>query len=386
MEQNMLVLKDLSGILTALQLENPNNLVLLDAKKLDQVSAAGVGISPRLVAGLPPDTNCLFYNLGSSAGTGTITRVLAQSCLPAQSIKLVFNEAGNWKVQETTLADLGSEQGREVPIAVFLPARESDLSFETFQQVVARLRAPDGCPWDREQTHLSLRPHLLEEAYETLEAIDKADPASLQEELGDLLLQIVLNAQIASENGDFRMEDILAGINHKIIHRHPHVFKDTQLEGVEGVLKNWEKLKEAERLTNGVDEEKGMLDGAPRSLPALSLAQEYQDRAARVGFDWPSIAPVLHKVHEELSEVEEASNEEELTRELGDLLFAVVNLVRWHKVDAESALRGMNRRFAQRFKYIEQQARKKGCKLSEMTLEEMDRFWEEAKSLEDQSK
>jgi len=126
-----------------------------------------------------------------------------------------------------------------------------------------------------------------------------------------------------------------------------------------------------------------MLDGAPRSLPALSLAQEYQDRAARVGFDWPSIAPVLQKVHEELSEVEEAANEEELTRELGDLLFAVVNLVRWHKVDAESALRGMNRRFAQRFKYIEQQARKNRQKLSEMTLEEMDRFWEEAKSLED---
>ena len=383
MEQNKLVLKNLSEILAALQLEDPENLVLLDAKKLDQVSAAGVGIGPRLVAGFPADTNCLFYNLGSSTGTGTIARVLAQSCRPAQSIKLVFLNGGNWLVQETTLADLGSEQGGELPTAVFLPARESDLSFETFQQVVARLRAPDGCPWDREQTHLSLRPHLLEEAYETLEAIDQADSESLQEELGDLLLQIVLNAQIASENGDFCMEDILAGINRKIIHRHPHVFKDTQLEGVEGVLKNWEKLKEAERRTNGVDEEKGMLDGAPRSLPALSLAQEYQDRAARVGFDWPSIAPVLQKVHEELSEVEEAANEEELTRELGDLLFAVVNLVRWHKVDAESALRGMNRRFAQRFKYIEQQARKNRQKLSEMTLEEMDRFWEEAKSLED---
>jgi len=249
--------------------------------------------------------------------------------------------------------------------------------------VVARLRAPDGCPWDREQTHLSLRPHLLEEAHEALEAIDQEDPASLREELGDLLLQIVLNAQIASENGEFNMADVLEGINRKIIHRHPHVFKDTQLDGVEGVLKNWEILKEAERKENGVDEEKGLLDGAPRSLPALSLAQEYQDRAARVGFDWPSIDPVLQKVHEELGEVDQASNEEELTHELGDLLFAVVNLVRWHKIDAESALRGMNRRFAKRFKYIEQQARKNGQKLSEMSLEEMDRFWEEAKSLED---
>lgn len=385
MEQNKLVLKNLSGILAALQLEDPTNLVLLDALRLDQVSAAGVAIGPRLVAGLPPDTNCLFFNLGSSDAPGIIGRVMAQSCPPEQPIRLVFQEPANWKVQETTLAALGSWQDRGSPFAVFLPARESDLSFETFQQVVARLRAPDGCPWDREQTHLSLRPHLLEEAYETLEAIDQADPASLQEELGDLLLQIVLNAQIASENGDFRMEDILAGINRKIIHRHPHVFKDTELEGVEGVLKNWEKLKEEERRTNGVEEEKGMLDGAPRSLPALSLAQEYQDRAARVGFDWPTINPVLQKVHEELREVEEASNEEELSRELGDLLFAVVNLVRWYKVDAESALRGMNRRFAQRFKYIEHQARMNGRKLSEMTLEEMDRFWEEAKSLEDQS-
>ncbi len=383
MEQNKLVLKNLSGILAALNLEDPENLVLLDSNRLDRVSAAGVGIGPRLVAGLPPDTNCLFFNLGSSAGPKTIARVLAQSYPPAQSIRFVFNEGGNWKVQETTLADMGSEQGGDAIIAVFLPARESDLSFETFQQVVARLRAPDGCPWDREQTHLSLRPHLLEEAYETLEAIDQADPASLREELGDLLLQIVLNAQIASENGDFTMADVLEGINRKIIHRHPHVFKDTQLEGVEGVLKNWEKLKEDERKQNGVDDEKGLLDGAPRSLPALILAQEYQDRAARVGFDWPSIEPVIQKVHEELLEVEQALNEEELTRELGDLLFAVVNLIRWHKVDAESALRGMNRRFAKRFKYIEQQARKKGRKLSEMTLEEMDRFWEEAKSLED---
>ncbi len=298
-------------------------------------------------------------------------------------LSLVFEDNENWDVRSANLADLDSCQGEETPVAVFLPARESELSFETFQQVVARLRAPDGCPWDREQTHLSLRPHLLEEAYEALEAIDQKDAASLREELGDLLLQIVLNAQIASENGDFTMGEVLEGINRKIIHRHPHVFKDTQLDGVEGVLKNWEKLKEDERKQNGVDEEKGLLDGAPRSIPALSLAQEYQDRAARVGFDWPSIVPVIEKVHEELLEVEQAENEEELTRELGDLLFAVVNLVRWHKVDAESALRAMNRKFARRFKYIEQQARKDGRKLSEMSLEEMDRFWEEAKTLEE---
>ena len=155
------------------------------------------------------------------------------------------------------------------------------------------------------------------------------------------------------------------------------------MDGVEGVLKNWEKLKEAEREEKGVIKEKGLLDGAPKSLPALSLAQEYQDRAARVGFDWPDIEPVIAKVHEELEEVKNAKGDEELMGELGDLLFAVVNLVRWHKVDAESALRVMNRRFAKRFKHIETQARKDRRKLSEMTLEEMDHFWEEAKRLEE---
>jgi tetrapyrrole methylase family protein/MazG family protein len=380
---NNLVPENLTRILAALQVETLANLVLLDVGRLDNLEAAGVEIGPRLVAGFPPDANILFTNIEKGEGLQIISRAMAQSCPPGQIVKVLCEDSGRWNVQDSPFADLATLPSDVTPIAVFLPARVSDLSFETFQQVVARLRAPDGCPWDREQTHLSLRPHLLEEAHEALEAIDQEDPASLREELGDLLLQIVLNAQIASENGEFSMADVLEGINRKIIHRHPHVFKDTQLDGVEGVLKNWEKLKEAERKENGVDEEKGLLDGAPRSLPALSLAQEYQDRAARVGFDWPSIDPVLQKVHEELGEVDQASNEEELTHELGDLLFAVVNLVRWHKIDAESALRGMNRRFAKRFKFIEQQARKNGLKLSEMSLEEMDRFWEEAKSLED---
>jgi len=228
MEQNKLVLKNLSEILAALQLKDPNNLVLLDANRLDQVCAAGVGIGPRLVAGFPADTNCLFYNLGSSAGTGTIARVLAQSCPPAQSIKLVFLNGGNLKVQETTLADLGSKQGGELPIAVFLPARESDLSFETFQQVVARLRAPDGCPWDREQTYLSLRPHLLEEAYETLEAIDQADPESLHRlkqcqpsrDHVQLLETTVLNLSSSSRDATERHQHLLCMLSSQLF---PHL-------------------------------------------------------------------------------------------------------------------------------------------------------------------
>jgi tetrapyrrole methylase family protein/MazG family protein len=254
---------------------------------------------------------------------------------------------------------------------------------ESFQEVVARLRAPDGCPWDREQTHLSLRKYLLEETYEALQALDAQDPEALREELGDLMLQIVLHAQIAAEDGEFTLADILRGINQKIVRRHPHVFGEVKVTGVEGVLVNWQKLKDQERVENGVNAAKGMLDGVPAILPALSQAQELQDRAARVGFDWSDIDPVIAKVFEELEEVRVAATAEDRWAELGDLLFAVVNLVRWHKVDAESALRGTNSKFRRRFAYIEEQARAAGRSLSDMTLAEMDVWWEEAKKLED---
>jgi tetrapyrrole methylase family protein/MazG family protein len=200
----------------------------------------------------------------------------------------------------------------------------------------------------------------------------------MAEEFGDLLLQIVLNAQIGMEEGEFGMADILKGIYDKIIRRHPHVFGDVQVDGVGGVLKNWEKLKEKERAGNG-EKEKGLLDGVPLALPALSQAQEIQDRAARVGFDWPEIEGVLDKITEEIQEVREVANEAELTAELGDLLFALVNLSRWKKIDAESALRGTNIRFKKRFSYVEQGARKQSRKLSEMTIEEMEALWQEAK-------
>jgi tetrapyrrole methylase family protein/MazG family protein len=267
------------------------------------------------------------------------------------------------------------------PAIVYLPALDKGDSFEDFADVVARLRAPDGCPWDRKQTHLSLRPYLLEETYEALAALDLENPAGLAEELGDLLLQILLHAQIGAELETFNMRQVIRHVHDKIVRRHPHVFSGWVVNGVSEVLQNWEALKAEERQEKGEAEEKGLLDSVPPALPALSQAQQVQDRAARVGFDWHEITPVWDKVYEELEEIRQAPDEESRAGELGDLLFAVVNLVRWHGVDAESALRESDARFRRRFKYIETKARQQGRRLAEMTLEEMDIWWEEAKKL-----
>jgi tetrapyrrole methylase family protein/MazG family protein len=191
-------------------------------------------------------------------------------------------------------------------------------------------------------------------------------------------LQIVLNAQIASEDSEFNMADVLKGIYDKIIRRHPHVFGEVTLDGVQGVLKNWEKLKADER-ANSHEPEKGLLDGVPLALPALSQAQEYQDRAARVGFDWKEVSGVLDKIVEEIQEIRGVTNTEELIAEMGDLFFALVNLARWKKVDAESALREASIRFKKRFAHVEQGAKKQDRKLAEMSIDEMEALWQEAK-------
>ena len=268
-------------------------------------------------------------------------------------------------------------------ITIFIPPCTPDASLESFMQVIARLRAPDGCPWDRKQTHTSLRPYLLEETYEALEQLDNNDMEGLKEELGDLLLQIALHSQIASENNAFTITQVLQQINRKIVSRHPHVFGTVNVKDDRDVVQNWEKLKELERSANGKEENNGLLDGIPQILPALAQAQSIQERAARVGFHWPEIEPVLAKVLEEMREVSEARDERARAQELGDVLFAVVNLVRWYKVDAESALRYTNKKFRRRFAYIESAAKKVGRELQKMTLQEMDTLWEESKELDE---
>jgi tetrapyrrole methylase family protein/MazG family protein len=264
---------------------------------------------------------------------------------------------------------------------LYIPPLSVPSSLERFQETIAHLRAPDGCPWDREQTHESLRMHLLEESYEVLHAIDTGNLPALKEELGDLLLQIVLHAQIATEASEFTMADVIAGINTKIIRRHPHVFAEMDLKDVEQVLVNWEKLKAEEREEEGT--ERGILSGVPQGLPALAQAHEIQSRVARVGFDWPEVDGVLAKIQEELDEVDEAMDPVSQTGEIGDLLFAVVNYARWLEVDPETALRDANRRFRTRFALLEKNAAVLERKLSEMTLEEMDSLWEAAKENQD---
>lgn len=251
---------------------------------------------------------------------------------------------------------------------------------------MARLRAPGGCPWDREQTHRSLRPYLLEEAYEALEAIDRGSPEELREELGDLLLQVVFHAQMAAEAGAFTIEDVVASLVDKLIRRHPHVFGDTQVGGAREVLANWEVIKAQERTEGRHGKEPGpraesALSALPRTLPALALAQRIQEQAARVGFAWPDLGAALQKVREELAELEAAarSQGEGASGELGDLLFAVATVPRYLHLDGEQALREACAAFRDRFGRLEARARAEGRSLNEYTPAEQLALWRAAR-------
>jgi tetrapyrrole methylase family protein/MazG family protein len=265
--------------------------------------------------------------------------------------------------------------------SLYLPPLPPVSSFEGFQETVAHLRAPDGCPWDRKQTHRSLRKNLLEESYEVLAAIDADDIEGLREELGDLLLQIVLHTQIAIDEGEFRMGDLIAGIDAKIKRRHPHVWGTTEVEDAEQVTHNWEAIKRAERAAKG-KARASALDGIPAAMPALAQADAYLSRVQHLGFRWPEYGDVVAKVREELEEVAAAQADDERQAEVGDLLLAMVNLARSLGVEPESALREANRRFARRFHHLEEAARRRGVAVDALSIEEMLRLWDEAKAQE----
>jgi tetrapyrrole methylase family protein / MazG family protein len=249
--------------------------------------------------------------------------------------------------------------------------------------ISARLRAPDGCPWDRKQTHASLRPFVLEEAYETVDAIERGGAADLAEELGDLFLQVVLHAQLAAEEGTFDLVDVYRTLGAKIVRRHPHVFGDVEANSAEQVLRNWEAIKVAERTDAG--REPSAFAGIARALPALPASREIQERASSMGWDWEAVKGVWEKVREELEElhaVGEAGGDEgrdARLHELGDLLFAIVNLARWMKLDPEEALRAANRRWIERYGRVEALATRRGVNLDELDLAAKDELWDAVK-------
>lgn len=255
---------------------------------------------------------------------------------------------------------------------------EGDLrQFQTLVEIVARLRAPGGCPWDREQTHASLKRNLLEEAYEVLEAIDLGDAGALSEELGDMLVQVAFHAQIAREAGEFDLDDVIGEVNRKLVRRHPHVFGGVPVADAREVERNWERLKEAERGPELA--RKSPADGIPGSLPALTYAQLMQDRVGRDGFEWEDLSGVLDKIVEEAGELRRAASDEEKLHELGDLLFTLVNLCRWLGVHAEDALRQANRRFRQRYMRMEDLAAQRGLDFRQLPLSQKEELWQEAK-------
>ena len=250
---------------------------------------------------------------------------------------------------------------------------------ERLRQIVARLRAPGGCPWDQEQTHASLRTALVEETYEVLAAIDANDDPNLREELGDLLLHVVMHSQMANERGAFDFDAVASEIGAKMIRRHPHVFGDDRATDSHAVLRRWDEIKRAEK---GATAKTGVLANLPTALPALMRAQKAQEKAGRVGFDWPAIDQVAAKVHEEIAEVQDAAehkNAAAVAEEIGDLLFAAVNLARWHKLDAEGTLNRATDKFVRRFERIEAALQARGQKWEEASFEELDALWDEAK-------
>ncbi|MDM5314402.1 nucleoside triphosphate pyrophosphohydrolase [Fictibacillus sp. b24] len=312
----------------------------------------------------------------------------------ASEVKLTLMEKypDDYEVVVVTAAGSSDESIKRVPLyeldqsvtlnnltAVYVPpVKEDELLYRDFsflKNVIARLRGPGGCPWDQKQTHVTLKKYLIEEAYEVLDAIDEEDDEALAEELGDVLLQVLLHAQIGEDEGFFAIDDVIAVLTEKMIRRHPHVFSDVSAENADEVVANWDAIKAQEA---GKEDRESLLDGVPKGIPGIQKAFLYQKKAAKVGFDWKEAGPVYDKILEELKEFQEAEGDEQ-QKELGDLLFSVVNLARFYKIDPEEALNETNRKFRKRFNYIEHALKEQSLSFDDVTLEEMDRLWNEAK-------
>jgi len=329
-----------------------------------------------------------------------ITQVYDQ--MVASEVKLTLMEQlpDEYKVKIVTAAGSSLEQIKEVPLyeldhevsinnltSIYVPPVENQEilhhQFSEFRKIIAKLRGPNGCPWDKEQTHQSLKRYLIEECYELIEAIEEEDIDHMIEELGDVLLQVVLHAQIGEDEGMFSINDVIKEVADKMVRRHPHVFGDMTINSTDDVLSNWDKIKRGEK---GGLETSSILDQVSRALPALSRAYQLQKKAAKVGFDWPVIEETWEKVKEEITEFEmelkQDANGKNAMQEFGDILFALINVGRYYNIEPEEALISTNRKFYNRFRYIETKALESGKSLQDMSLEEMDHFWDEAKKID----
>lgn len=247
-------------------------------------------------------------------------------------------------------------------------------SFAALKGIIAKLRGPDGCPWDKQQNHASLKPYLIEECYEVLQALEGGSSQKLREELGDLLFQVMIHAQIAAEDEEFEVEDVVKGISNKLINRHPHVFGGLKTGDAAGVRPNWEALKQEER-----QEGESLLSSVPNQMPALAYSQSVQRRVAEVGFDWKKVEEIIDKLAEEVDEIRRAQSQDERAKEFGDLLFTLANIARRLDIDLEAALRGANERFYRRFSCMEEICRKRGINFASLSPDEQNALWEEAK-------
>lgn len=352
----------------ALGLDPFPNLVLVDA----------IEVMQRQTPGFPPSSPALIAQIYDRDVAAEVKLTL-MSAYPDEHPVVLVHAAGTGDevVEYLPLHAVDKSPHLGLLSSLFVPSLSPQASFEAFQEVIARLRAPDGCPWDREQTHLSLRPFLLEEAYEALDALDRGDMEDLAEELGDLLLQIVLHAQIASEEGDFNIHTVIEGIASKLIRRHPHVFSEVDVAGVEGVIRNWEQIKAEERQAHGVPEKNGLLDGVPAALPALSQAEQIIERVGRVGFSHLALLGEPGAIRKMLAAFEGAEEANKM-KTLGELLLGVTGLAHQAGIDAESALREALTRFRKRFGAMEAQALTSGQALMDLSKDEQKRLWEAA--------
>lgn len=361
----------LDSIFQALRIDPIEGFQLLDGTALNRAS---IQLRNHLIIGQVYDTF-----------SASEVKLTLMDMLPYDYPIKIVTAAGSSleKIKEIELHELDREVDLNNLTSIYVPPVQEEKflykEFSQLRQIIAELRGPNGCPWDKKQTHESLRKYLLEESYELIEAINEGDIDHIIEELGDVLLQVMLHSQIGEDEGYFSIDDVLEGISDKMIRRHPHVFGEEQADSVEDVMKHWQNAKKQEAKTD----RESVLEGINSALPNLMQAYELQKRAAKIGFDWPNVEGAWEKVKEEIlefqEELKEVNNNEQIESEFGDILFSLVNIARFYKVDPELAIFRTNKKFIQRFSYIEERVKESGKEWSQMNLEELDQFWNEAK-------